>query len=66
VAAAIRIPVPPLAEQREIVAHIEKHIAQIDSLNTESEQLIRLSQDRRVALIAAAVTGQIDMRGGTA
>ncbi|MFD9120561.1 N-6 DNA methylase [Streptomyces bottropensis] len=66
VAAAIRIPVPPLSEQREIVAHIEKHIAQIDSLNRESEELIRLSQDRRIALIAAAVTGQIDMRGGTA
>ncbi|MFI8367616.1 restriction endonuclease subunit S [Streptomyces sp. NPDC085466] len=59
VAAAMRIPVPPLEEQKEIVTHIEEHIARIDTLIAESERLIDLSQERRFALITAAVTGQI-------
>jgi type I restriction enzyme S subunit len=33
------------------------------SLETESQRAISLLQERRSALISAAVTGQIDVRG---
>ncbi len=35
---------------------------QIDALIAKTEQFIALSRERRLALIAAAVTGQIDVR----
>lgn len=55
--------VPPVEEQRKIVAFIENAIAGIDSLNQGAEWAIALLKERRSALIAAAVTGQIDVRG---
>lgn len=54
--------VPPVAEQREIAAYLEDQTSRIDELISESEDLIALSQERRAALITAAVTGQIDVR----
>jgi type I restriction enzyme S subunit len=36
---------------------------QIDALTTEAQHAIDLLQERRAALISAAVTGQIDVRG---
>jgi len=55
----IWMPVPPLAEQREIVAHIERETAKLDALRTAAERTISLLKERRAALIAAAVTGGI-------
>ena len=54
-------PVPPLTEQRAIVAHIAKETAKLDDLRIATERTVTLLKERRVALIAAAVTGQIDM-----
>ncbi|ORT53334.1 restriction endonuclease subunit S [Streptomyces sp. CB03238] len=53
---------PTVDVQREIVSHIREQIGRIDTLIAESERLIQLSQERRAALVAAAVTGQIDVR----
>ena len=61
-AAAFRLPVPPIAEQRRIVTYLDDQTKKIDTLVTESERLIDLSRERRTALITAAVTGQIDVR----
>lgn len=61
-AAGFRIPVPPLVEQKRIARYINEQTARIDELISESEDLITLSQERRAALITAAVTGQIDVR----
>lgn len=61
-AASFRIPVPPLDEQREIAAYLNDKTSRIDALISESGDLIALSQERRAALITAAVTGQIDVR----
>lgn len=61
-AAAFRVPVPPIAEQRGIAAYLDDQTNKIDTLITESERLIELSKERRSALITAAVTGQIDVR----
>lgn len=63
--ADVEIPVPPMQKQREIVSFIEEQTARIDALIAESEDLIALSQERRAALITAAVTGQIDVRTTT-
>ena len=56
------IPVPPLSEQRAIVAHLDAATAQFDALTAEVERALALLQERRTALISAAVTGQIDVR----
>lgn len=55
-------PVPPLDEQQQIVEHISTEAAKIDRLRTATENSIALLKERRAALIAAAVTGQIESR----
>lgn len=55
--------VPPLAEQENVVRTIEATLSQFDSLTAESGRAIELLRERRSALISAAVTGQIDVRG---
>jgi type I restriction enzyme S subunit len=54
-------PVPPIDEQRGIVRHIATETAKIDRLRVATEHSITLLKERRGALIAAAVTGQIDI-----
>ncbi|WP_454107183.1 restriction endonuclease subunit S [Micrococcus aloeverae] len=54
-------PVPPLAEQREIADHLDRETAKIDALIAKAERFIELAQERRAALITAAVTGQIEI-----
>ncbi|MEZ7752037.1 restriction endonuclease subunit S [Micrococcus luteus] len=58
---AIKIPVPPPAEQREIADHLDRETAKIDALIAKAERFIELAQERRAALITAAVTGQIEI-----
>jgi type I restriction enzyme, S subunit len=55
--------VPPLPEQIELLEFIVKETDKLDALNAKSEDAIALLKERRSALIAAAVTGQIDVRG---
>ena len=57
------VALPPLPEQREIVAYLGHEIAKLDTLTAEAQRAIDLLQERRTALISAAVTGQIDVRG---
>jgi|SRR3984957_11145345 len=59
----IKIPLPPVEEQREIMAFLERETSKFDALGSEAENAIRLLQERRAALIAGAVTGKIDVRG---
>ena len=54
------LPVPPLSEQREIVAHIANETRKLDELRAAMERTTILLKERRAALIATAVTGQID------
>jgi len=61
-AADLRITVPPLQEQRAIVAHIKSATEKLDAVRDATERTISLLKERRAALIAAAVTGQIDVR----
>lgn len=59
----LRIPLPQLAEQLRITQLLDSEIAKLDALKTKSEHAITLLKERRSALITAAVTGQIDVRG---
>ena len=54
---------PPVIEQEEILAFIAAQTFRFDTLTTEAQSAIDLLQERRSALISAAVTGQIDVRG---
>ena len=60
---AMPIPMPPTDEQAEIAEFLGRATAHIDALVDEARIAITLLQERRTALISAAVTGQIDVRG---
>ena len=53
---------PPESEQIEIGAYLEERTDAYDTLTAEAQRAIDLLQERRTALISAAVTGQIDVR----
>ncbi len=55
------IALPPLTEQEEIAAFLEIEGRSLDHLRAAAESTIALLKERRAALIAAAVTGQIDV-----
>ena len=57
------VPLPPLHEQRQIVDIVRSETASVGTLINEARTAITLLQERRTALISAAVTGQIDVRG---
>ena len=56
-------PVPPLEEHTSIASFLDRETTKLDTLTTEARTAITLLQERRTALISAAVTGQIDVRG---
>jgi type I restriction enzyme S subunit len=58
------IPVPPLEEQRAIAAFLDEKLERIDTLVSSVEAAIERLAEYRAALITAAVTGKIDVRGG--
>ena len=54
---------PPLEEQNKISAYLITQTNSYADLIKKAEQAIQLMQERRTALISAAVTGKIDVRG---
>ncbi|HTG34980.1 MAG TPA: restriction endonuclease subunit S [Thermoanaerobaculia bacterium] len=54
------LPIPPIEEQRVIVSRLTVEAGKLDAMRRAIEHTVRLLKERRVALIAAAVTGQID------
>lgn len=57
------INVPPLNEQELIAATITETCDRLDTLIAASKDLISKLEERRKALVSAAVTGKIDVRG---
>ncbi len=53
---------PPIEEQNEIADYLRKRVEAFSQLQAEAERAIELLQERRTALISAAVTGKIDVR----
>lgn len=58
----IRIPFPPLAEQRAIAAHIASEDTRLETLHNTTERTIELLKERRSALITEAITGNMPYR----
>lgn len=56
------IPVPPIDEQHSIIKSISGQMIRFELLEEKALTGIRLLQERRTALISAAVTGKIDVR----
>ena len=54
--------VPPLDEQVEIANFLDEQTEKIDALIAEAEGIVAVANERRSALVTAAVTGQIDVR----
>jgi type I restriction enzyme, S subunit len=59
----MQMPVPPVRAQREIVEFVEGSSRATAELREEAANAIALLKERRSALISAAVTGKIDVRG---
>jgi len=59
----VRFPKPPVAEQRRIANHLYEQVTGIDRLVARAGAFIVLAKERRAAIITAATTGQIDVRG---
>ena len=57
----LEIPLPPLLEQQQIVTYIDEATSRLDALESATGTSMALLKERRAALIAAAVTGQIDL-----
>lgn len=55
-------PVPPINEQNDIADFVQKTLNKFDDLTQKALKQIELLQERRTALISAAVTGKIDVR----
>ncbi|WP_338670749.1 restriction endonuclease subunit S [Pantoea dispersa] len=55
-------PVPPINEQSDIADFVQKTLSKFDDLTQKALKQIELLQERRTALISAAVTGKIDVR----
>ena len=50
------LPVPPLEEQKQIAAFLDKETTKIDTLIDKQEQLITLLGEKRQAIISHVVT----------
>ena len=61
--AKINITVPPISEQMSVEHFLNTEMVRFDSLINEAGLLATHLQERRSALISAAVTGKIDVRG---
>lgn len=59
----LTLPLPPVEEQNRIVAYLNEAVGVLDQLNLRAASAIELLKERRQALINAAVTGKIDVRG---
>ncbi|QGW95879.1 restriction endonuclease subunit S [Aeromonas veronii] len=61
----VPIALPPIDEQHQIAKHIESKNIYFDKLTSFAIHQVDLLRERRTALISAAVTGKIDLRGWT-
>lgn len=59
---AMRVPLPPLAEQQQVATHLKHACSMADAGLSDVQHGIALLRERRTALISAAVTGQIEVR----
>ena len=58
-------PVPKQHEQRDVADYLDRETARLNALKAKINSMIALLKERRIALIAAAVTGQIAVGDAT-
>jgi type I restriction enzyme S subunit len=58
----VRMPIPPIKEQKLILEKLRQDLSKFDRLIAIAQGSIGFMQERRTALISAAVTGKIDVR----
>jgi type I restriction enzyme S subunit len=58
----MQIALPPVNEQTEIIEYLDDEVMRVEFLTSECKLSLKLLQERRSALISAAVTGKIDVR----
>ena len=61
--AQILLPLPPFDEQKQIAEIIERERIRIDKFIQKTNQQMEKLREYHIALISAAVTGEIDVRG---
>ncbi|RYH63485.1 MAG: restriction endonuclease subunit S [Alcaligenaceae bacterium] len=62
----LKLPFPDLNEQMQIAAFLDRESGKLDALAGDAERATMLLKERRAALIAAAVTGKVDVRATVA
>ena len=60
---AVKLPIPPVIEQQAIAKELSSVAERIDALTHKAREVVETLRERRAALISAAVTGKIDVRG---
>jgi len=58
----IRVPVPPLKEQDEIMQYLDKELSSINTVIAGTEREIDLLREYKTRLISDVVTGKLDVR----
>ena len=58
----IKVTLPPLQEQQQIVDHLDQETTKIDSTIEKETQRIELLKEYRQSLISEVVTGKVDVR----
>lgn len=56
---AVKLPIPPIEEQREIVAGIKPQLEQIDKFIEQHQSLVSLLNERKQIIINDVVTGKV-------
>ena len=59
----LQVALPPINEQKNISDLLGAQLRVLDALQGAAERALPVLRERRSALISAAVTGQIDVRG---
>ena len=63
--ANLRVPVPPLNEQDEILCHVTEAVKKMDSFQSTVDRTIATVKERNAAVISDAVAGKLDLGSAT-
>lgn len=55
----VKLPIPPISEQKQIVDYLSKRTCKIDEAINESNKMISLLQERKQIIINEVVTGKV-------
>lgn len=58
----VMVSLPPLSEQKQIVEELDRSLFRLEGLIARTRMSVTYLQEKRTALITAAVTGKIDVR----